>query len=167
MPLAKLHPPLQNVRFWRTSATMSTGRTGRDYRQKPRQHACYLNKPEATKENGCRMVLRTVIWVFIDAEAISRSWTQEKHPYSRGENIACLDVEGALHTHPDVIRGLRFSVPIRVGPEVVGASVQTRDGKPLTQADMQAHLDGRRPKFQDTEKLCSKNVLGPVVPPTK
>ena len=68
--------------------------------------------------------------------------------------------EGALHTHPDVIEACAFSVPDPRLGEVVGASVQTRDGKPLTQADMAAHLDGRLAKFKIPEKLwCQAGPL--------
>jgi len=127
----------------------------------PANMRCYLNKPEATEETMQDGWLRTGDLGVIDAEGYITILDRKKNIIIRGgENIACLDVEGALHTHPDVIEACAFSVPDPRLGEVVGASVQTRDGKPLTQADMAAHLDGRLAKFKIPEKLWCQD--GPL-----
>jgi len=85
----------------------------------------------------------------IDAEGYITILDRKKNIIIRGgENIACLDVEGALHTHPDVIEACAFSLPDSRLGEVVGAAVQTRNGKEITQTDMAKHLEQRLAKFK-------------------
>ena len=95
---------------------------------------CYLNKPEATAETVQDGWLRTGDLGVLDDEGFVTILDRKKNIIIRGgENIACLDVEGALHRHPDVLEAVAFSVPdARLG-EAVGAAVQLRDGASLTQ----------------------------------
>ncbi|MEO9466902.1 class I adenylate-forming enzyme family protein [Sulfitobacter pontiacus] len=158
----KLHPPLQDIRFLDDKGNdVPQGELGEITVKSPANMRCYLNKPEATAETMQDGWLRTGDLGVIDAEGYITILDRKKNIIIRGgENIACLDVEGALHTHPDVIEACAFSVPDPRLGEVVGASVQTRDGKPLTQADMAAHLDGRLAKFKIPEKLWCQD--GPL-----
>ena len=57
-----------------------------------------------------------------------------------GENIACLDVEGALHRHPAVLEAGVFSVPHDRLGEVVGAGIQLRPGQQVDGPELTAFL---------------------------
>jgi acyl-CoA synthetase (AMP-forming)/AMP-acid ligase II len=57
-----------------------------------------------------------------------------------GENIACLDVEAAIHAHPEVIEACAFSVPDERLGEVVGAKVHLREGATLDAESLRAFL---------------------------
>ncbi|MGJ8557976.1 MAG: class I adenylate-forming enzyme family protein, partial [Sulfitobacter geojensis] len=110
---------------------------------------CYLNKPEATAETVVDGWLRTGDLGVLDDEGYVTILDRKKNIIIRGgENIACLDVEGALHRHPDVLEAAAFSVPDDRLGEIVGAAVQLRDGTRLTQQDMAAFLDGHLAKFK-------------------
>lgn len=158
----KLHPPLQDLRFLNDQGhDVSHGELGEITVKSPANMRCYLNKPEATAETMQDGWLRTGDLGMIDDEGYVTIVDRKKNIIIRGgENIACLDVEGALHTHPDVVEACAFSVPDDRLGEVVGAAVQTRDGKPLTREEMAAHLDGHLAKFKIPEKLwCQTGPL--------
>jgi long-chain acyl-CoA synthetase len=158
----KLHPPLQDVRFLDDSGNdVPQGELGEITVKSPANMRCYLNKPEATAETMQDGWLRTGDLGMIDAEGYITIVDRKKNIIIRGgENIACLDVEGALHTHPNVIEACAFSVPDERLGEVVGAAVQTRDGQPISREDMAAHLDGHIAKFKIPEKLwCQTGPL--------
>ncbi|MEP5152861.1 MAG: long-chain fatty acid--CoA ligase, partial [Planktotalea sp.] len=70
-----------------------------------------------------------------------------------GENIACLDVEGALHRHPDVLEAAAFSVPDERLGEAVGAAVQLVEGARITQAEMADFLKAHLAKFKTPTHL--------------
>ena len=65
-----------------------------------------------------------------------------------GENIACLDVEGALHRHPSVAEACVFSVPDERLGEVVGAGIQIKAGHEMTPEDLQSFLTDHIAKFK-------------------
>ena len=57
-----------------------------------------------------------------------------------GENIACLDVEGALHRHPAVQEAGVFAVPDERLGEVVGAGIQLRPDYTTDPEELSAFL---------------------------
>ena len=122
---------------------------------------CYLNKPEATAEVLQDGWLRTGDLGVRDDEGFVTILDRKKNIIIRGgENIACLDVEGALHRHPDVLEACAFSVPDERLGEVVGAAVQLRPGTELTQAEMAAFLDGHLARFKIPQYLwCQHETL--------
>jgi long-chain acyl-CoA synthetase len=158
----KLHPPLQDVRFLDDNGNdVPVGSLGEITVKSPANMRCYLNKPEATAETMQDGWLRTGDLGVIDEEGFITILDRKKNIIIRGgENIACLDVEGALHTHPDVIEACAFSVPDERLGEVVGAVVQMREGKKISRDDMAAHLDGHLAKFKIPEKLWCQD--GPL-----
>lgn len=158
----KLHPPLQDLRFLNDQGhDVPHGELGEITVKSPANMRCYLNKPEATAETMQDGWLRTGDLGMIDDEGYVTIVDRKKNIIIRGgENIACLDVEGALHTHPDVVEACAFSVPDDRLGEVVGAAVQTRNGNPITREEMAAHLDGHLAKFKIPEKLwCQTGPL--------
>ncbi|MBW4963450.1 class I adenylate-forming enzyme family protein [Sulfitobacter sp. CW3] len=158
----KLHPPLQDVRFLDDNGNdVPVGQLGEITVKSPANMRCYLNKPEATAETMQDGWLRTGDLGVIDEEGFITILDRKKNIIIRGgENIACLDVEGALHTHPDVIEACAFSVPDERLGEVVGAAIQMRDGKVMSCDDMAAHLDGRLAKFKIPQQLWCQD--GPL-----
>ncbi|MEM8578416.1 MAG: class I adenylate-forming enzyme family protein [Pseudomonadota bacterium] len=109
----------------------------------------YLNKPEATAEVLKDGWLSTGDLGFVDADGLVTIVDRAKNIIIRGgENIACLDVEAALHRHPDVAEACAFSVPhARLG-EVVGAGICVKSGAHLTEDALKSFLDGQIAHFK-------------------
>ncbi len=100
----------------------------------------YLNKPEATAEAIRDGWLHTGDLGMVDEEGCVTILDRKKNIIIRGgENISCLEVEGALHRHEAVMEAAVFPIPdARLG-EGVGAAIQVT--RPVTEAELSAHLD--------------------------
>ena len=146
----KLHPPVQELRMLDDAGNdVPVGSLGEITVKGPHIMRCYLNKPEATAETLQDGWLRTGDLGVLDAEGFVTILDRKKNIIIRGgENIACLDVEGALHRHPDVLEAAAFSVPDERLGETVGAAVQLRADATITQADMAAFLEHHIAKFK-------------------
>ncbi len=146
----KLHPPVQELRMLDDHGNdVPFGEIGEIAVKGPHIMRCYLNKPDATAETVVDGWLRTGDLGTLDAEGYVTILDRKKNIIIRGgENIACLDVEGALHRHPDVLEAAAFSVPDNRLGEIVGAAVQLREGATLTRDAMAAFLDGHLAKFK-------------------
>ncbi len=158
----KLHPPVQELRMLDDAGNdVPNGTLGEITVKGPNIMRCYLNKPEATAEVLQDGWLRTGDLGVRDDEGFVTILDRKKNIIIRGgENIACLDVEGALHRHPDVLEACAFSVPDDRLGEVVGAAVQLRPGTQLTQAEMAAFLDGHLARFKIPQYLwCQRETL--------
>ncbi|WP_420393149.1 class I adenylate-forming enzyme family protein [Acuticoccus sp.] len=114
----------------------------------------YLNQPEATAEALRDGWLRTGDLATVDADGVVTIVDRAKSIIIRGgENISCLDVEGALHRHPAVVEAGVFPVPdARLG-EVVGAAVQVRDGHALDATTLTAFLAEHIARYKIPERL--------------
>lgn len=146
----KLHPPVQELRILDDHGkNVPNGTLGEITVKGPHIMRCYLNQPEATAETLQDGWLRTGDLGVLDDEGFITILDRKKNIIIRGgENIACLDVEGALHRHPDVLEAVAFSVPdARLG-EVVGAALQLRSGAALTSQQMTGFLDGHLAQFK-------------------
>lgn len=158
----RLHPPLQELKFLDDAGNeVPTGELGEITVKSPANMRCYLNQPEATAETMQDGWLRTGDLGTIDAEGYVTILDRKKNIIIRGgENIACLDVEGALHRHPDVVEACAFSVPDERLGEVVGAVVQLRRSKNVSQSDMAAFLENHLAKFKiPTQLWCQHDPL--------
>lgn len=146
----KLHPPVQQLRMLDDAGNdVPHGELGEITVKGPHIMRCYLNKPEATAATLQDGWLRTGDLGTLDAQGYVTILDRKKNIIIRGgENIACLDVEGALHRHPDVLEAAAFSVPdARLG-EAVGAAVHLRAGARMAQADMAAFLTPHIAQFK-------------------
>ncbi len=146
----KLHPPVQELRMLDDNGKdVAVGELGEITVKSPANMRCYLNKPEATAETLQDGWLRTGDLGVLDAEGYVTILDRKKNIIIRGgENIACLDVEGALHRHPDVLEAAAFSVPdARLG-EAVGAAVQLKDGAIVSRDEMAQFLEAHIAKFK-------------------
>lgn len=126
----RLYPPLQELRFLdEDGRDVPPGEVGEITVKSPCNMRCYLNNPAATEAVLRDGWLRTGDLGRIDAEGYVTIVDRRKNIIIRGgENIACLDVEAALHRHPAVVEACAFAVPDDRLGEVVGAAVLLRDG---------------------------------------
>lgn len=157
----RLYPPVQDIRFLDDKgAEVGLGEVGEIAVKSPCNMREYLNKPEETAEVLQDGWLRTGDLGRMDADGIVTILDRKKNIIIRGgENIACLDVEGALHRHPTVQEACAFSVPdARLG-EVVGALVQVQDID-LTQAALQDFLKTHMAHFKVPERIWTQT--GPL-----
>jgi fatty-acyl-CoA synthase len=67
---------------------------------------------------------------------------------SGGENVYPAEVEQALYTHPAVAECAVIGVPDATWGEAGRAIVVLRDGQPVTEAELIAHLDGRLARYK-------------------
>jgi acyl-CoA synthetase (AMP-forming)/AMP-acid ligase II len=109
----RLYPPIQELAIWDDDGQeVPTGAIGELTIKSACNMRCYLNKPEATDEVLQNGWLRTGDLGKIDEDDIVTILDRKKNIVIRGgENIACLDVEGALHRHPAISESCAFSVP--------------------------------------------------------
>lgn len=146
----RLYPPIQELRFLDEAGNqVPIGEVGEITVKSPCNMRCYLNKPEATDEVFQDGWLRTGDLGYIDSEGFVSIVDRKKNIIIRGgENIACLDIEGSLHSHPDITEACAFSIPDERLGEIVGAAVQLRVGSTLTQTDLNDFLALHIAKFK-------------------
>ncbi|MEQ6250875.1 class I adenylate-forming enzyme family protein [Sulfitobacter sp. HNIBRBA3233] len=156
----KLHPPVQELRLLDDAGNeVPLGELGEITVKSPANMRCYLNKPEATAEVLSDGWLRTGDLAMMDAEGFVTILDRKKNIIIRGgENIACLDVEGALHKLPQVLEACAFSVPDERLGEVVGAAVQLREGATLTRGEMAEALGGHLAGFKVPQYLWTQHA---------
>lgn len=151
----KLHPPLQDVRFLDDKGNdVPQGEVGEITVKSPCNMRCYLNKPDETAESFQDGWFKTGDLGQIDEDGFITIVDRKKNIIIRGgENIACLDVEGALHRHPAVAEACAFSVPHERLGEVVGAGIQLKPDASATAQDIQAYLVEHIAKFKIPEHI--------------
>lgn len=151
----RLHPPVQELKFLDDNGNeVPVGEIGEITVKSPCNMRCYLNKPEATAEVLRDGWLRTGDLGFIDSEGYVTISDRKKNIIIRGgENISCLDVEGALHRHPAVAEACAFSLPHDRLGETVGACVQTRPGHSTSQEELNAFLADHIARFKIPERI--------------
>jgi acyl-CoA synthetase (AMP-forming)/AMP-acid ligase II len=138
----RLFPPIQELKFLDDAGyEVPQGEIGEITVKSPCNMRCYLNNPEATEQALQDGWLRTGDLGMIDEHGLVTIVDRKKNIVIRGgENIACLEVEAALHRHPAVAEACAFSVPHDRLGEVVGAGVQLRDGHSVTAEEIKEFL---------------------------
>lgn len=138
----RLHPPLQEIKFLgENGEEVSTGEIGEITVKSVCNMRGYLNQADATKDVLTDGWLKTGDLGVIDANGIITIVDRKKNIVIRGgENIACLDVEGALHQHPCVLEACVFSLPDDRLGEIVGAGVQIQKESSVTSNELQDFL---------------------------
>lgn len=156
----RLYPPVQEVKFLDDDGNaVPVGTLGEITVKSPCNMRCYLNKPEATAEVLKDGWLRTGDLGVIDEEGFITILDRKKNIIIRGgENIACLDVAGALHRHPDVIEACAFPIPDDRLGEIVGAGVQLRAGSVVTQSEIQEFLKEHIAGFKIPEHIWFRHT---------
>lgn len=148
-------PPLQDVRIVDDNGqTVATGETGELIVKSPANMRCYLNQPKATAETLREGWLYTGDLARIDDQGLIYIVDRKKSIIIRGgENIACLEVEGALHRHPDVAEAGVFPIPDERLGETVGAGVQLKLGATVSKAALDGFLGEHLAPFKIPERI--------------
>lgn len=151
----RLYPPIQELRLLgEDGQDVPPGEVGEITVKSPCNMRLYLNKPEATAEVLQDGWLRTGDLGRIDESGLVTIVDRKKNIVIRGgENISCLDVEGALHRHPAVAEACAFAVPHERLGEVVGAGVYLRPGQRASRDDLRAFLAEHIAHFKIPERL--------------
>ena len=101
----------------------------------------YWNKPEATAAAITDGWLHSGDLVRIDEEGFVFILDRAKDMLIRGgENIYCVEVEGALYSHPAVMDAAVVAIPHKILGEEVGAVVQIAPGKFVDEQELKAHV---------------------------
>lgn len=151
----RLYPPVQELRFLDDQGhDVPPGEIGEITVRSPCNMRCYLNKPEATAETMQDGWLRTGDLGIIDAEGIVTIVDRKKNIIIRGgENIACLDVEGALHRHVAVAEACAFAIPDDRLGEVVGAAVTLHPDARVSEDELIGFLQNHIARFKVPERI--------------
>ncbi|GAB1260553.1 class I adenylate-forming enzyme family protein [Aurantivibrio plasticivorans] len=119
---------------------------------------CYLNKPEATAESLKDGWLYTGDLARQDEEGLYYIVDRKKSIIIRGgENVSCLEVEGAIHQHPHVAEACVFSIPDERLGEIIGAAIQPKQGKPLEADELATFLKDHLASFKIPERYWFMN----------
>ncbi|MEL7471503.1 MAG: class I adenylate-forming enzyme family protein [Pseudomonadota bacterium] len=135
-------PPLQDMCIAdEEGREVAVGEIGELLVKSPANMRCYLNRPDDTAEVLKDGWLHTGDLARVDDEGYYYVVDRKKSIIIRGgENISVLEVEAAIHRHPDVHEAGVFSVPdMRLG-ETVGAGVQLKRGTEMTTEDLRSFL---------------------------
>lgn len=149
----RINPPVHQIRLVDDAGRdVPLGEIGEIIVKSPCVMRGYLNKPEETDA-----VLRDG-WLWsgdlatMDPNGLISIVDRKKDLIIRGgENIACLEVEAAIHLHPGVEEACVFSVPHPRLGEVVGAGVRVKPDVTLSADDLKAFLKGRIADFKCPE----------------
>ncbi|RJE82156.1 class I adenylate-forming enzyme family protein [Paracoccus onubensis] len=151
----RLYPPVQEIRIVNDAgAELPPGSLGEITVRSLANMRCYLNQPAETARVLKDGWLSTGDIGVIDDEGFVTILDRKKHIIIRGgENISCLEVEGALHGHPDVIEACAFPVPDERLGEIVGIAIQLRPGAGMSLDAMSDYLGQHLARFKIPQKL--------------
>ncbi|MEX2520242.1 MAG: class I adenylate-forming enzyme family protein [Paracoccaceae bacterium] len=138
----RLYPPIQKLKIVDDAdRELPIGAVGELCIRSATVMRCYLNKPEATAEAMKGGWLHTGDLAKVDAEGYVTIVDRKKNIIIRGgENISCLEVEGALHRHEAVLEACVFAIPDDRLGEAVAAAVSV--SAPVTPEMLSACLAG-------------------------
>ncbi|MEH6412175.1 MAG: long-chain fatty acid--CoA ligase, partial [Hyphomonas sp.] len=132
----------------------------------------YWNRPEATAETFRDGWVVTGDLARIDEEGFLYLVDRAKDMLIRGgENIYCIEVESALYDHPAVMDAAVVGIPHKVLGEEVGAVVQLKPGKTVTQDELRAHIANLLAAFkvpveiQFQDEPLPRNANGKILKP--
>ncbi len=147
----RLIPPVQALRIVLDDGSEAgAGEVGELALQSAANMRCYLNKPEQTEAALKAGWMHTGDLGYQDENGLVFIVGRKKDMIIRGgENIACPEVEGALHRVEGVLEASVFSVPDERLGETVGAAVYALERPSLQQ--LQALLAGSLAQFKIPE----------------
>ncbi|WP_204431338.1 class I adenylate-forming enzyme family protein [Alloalcanivorax marinus] len=146
----RLNPPLQEMRLLdEQGRPVPPGQVGELAVRSAANMRGYLNQPEATADTLRDGWLLTGDLARVDDDGLVYIVDRRKSIILRGgENVSCLEVEGALHHHPAVAEAGVFPVPDERLGEAVGAAVWPRAGATVDPAELAAFLRGHLARFK-------------------
>ena len=151
----RLYPPIQELRILDDEGrALPNGEVGEIALKSATIMRCYLNQPEATAETVRDGWLLTGDLGLVDDEGFITIVDRKKNIIIRGgENISCLEVEGAIHKHPAVFEAACFPAPDERLGEIVGAAVMLKEGATLTTEELRGFLVDKIAKFKLPERV--------------
>ncbi len=151
----RVTPPVQDIRIVDDAGgEVAPGSVGELEVRSAANMRCYLNKPEATAETLRGGWLRTGDLARIDENGLVYIVDRKKSIIIRGgENISCLEVEGALHRHEDVLEACAFPAPDDRLGEIVGAAIYLRPGATVSEAGLSEFLSGHLARYKIPERF--------------
>jgi len=144
-------PPLVEAKIVdETGNTLRRGEIGEICFKTPSNLRCYWKDPESTAdifiEDGW---LKTGDIGIMDEEDFIYIKDRAKDLVIRGgENIACREVEDAIHEHPKVFEAAVFGLPEERLGEQVAAVVMVRSGESLSSSELRDFLENRLARFK-------------------
>ena len=126
----RLYPPLQEIKIVDDNdVPLPNGQLGEICLKSPANMRCYFNKKKETEAVLKDGWMHTGDLGILDDQGLVTIVDRKKNIIIRGgENISCLEVEGALQKFPDVIESVVFSVPEKRFGEEVGACINMAGG---------------------------------------
>lgn len=129
--------------------TLGPNEVGELYTKGPSNAKAYWNKPEATASTFINGWVATGDLARIDEEGFVYIVDRAKDMLIRGgENVYCIEVENALYEHNAVMDAAVVGIPHKVLGEEVGAIVQLKPGKQVTEDDLRAFVAGKLAAFK-------------------
>jgi long-chain acyl-CoA synthetase len=154
------------------SAELPMGETGEIWIRGPQVFKGYWRNPDATAKALVDGWLRSGDLGYVDEDGALFVVDRAKDMLLRGgENIYCIEIENALHTHPDVLDVAVVGIPDPVLGERVGAMVQLRAGATANAAALRAHVAARIAAFKVPERIdivnepLPRNANGKILKP--
>ena len=146
----RLYPPLQEIKIVDDNGVpLPNGQLGEICLKSPANMRCYFNKKketEAVLKNGW---MHTGDLGILDDQGLVTIVDRKKNIIIRGgENISCLEVEGALQKFPGVIESVVFSVPEKRFGEEVGACINMTEGAKDKDAEISSFLRDKLAHFK-------------------
>lgn len=154
------------------STELPIGETGEIWIRGPQVFKGYWRNPDATAKALVDGWLRSGDLGYVDEDGALFVVDRAKDMLLRGgENIYCIEVENALHTHPDVLDVAVVGIPDPILGERVGAMVQLRAGATADAAALRAHVATRIAAFKVPERIdivnepLPRNANGKILKP--
>lgn len=151
----RLTPPLQEMRIVDEAGNdVPAGDVGELVVRSPANMRGYLNLPEETRETLQDGWLFTGDLARVEESGLIYIVDRKKSIIIRGgENISCLEVEGALHQHPAIAEACVFPVADERLGEIVGAAVYVQEGYDIDQDGIRDFLKDRLAAFKIPERV--------------
>ncbi|WP_084419381.1 class I adenylate-forming enzyme family protein [Henriciella litoralis] len=151
---------------------LPAGEVGELWCKSPSNCKRYWNRPDATAETFRDGWVVTGDLARIDEEGFLFLVDRAKDMLIRGgENIYCIEVENALYDHPAVMDASVVGIPHKILGEEVGAVVQLKPGKTVSQDELRAHVASQIAAFkvpveiQFQEEPLPRNANGKILKP--
>ena len=132
----------------------------------------YWNRPEATAETFVDGWVVTGDLARLDEEGFLYLVDRAKDMLIRGgENIYCIEVENALYDHPAIMDASVVGIADKVLGEEVGAVVQLKPGKSVSEDELRAHVATQIAAFKVPKKILfqddplPRNANGKILKP--
>lgn len=129
--------------------TLPPGEVGELWCKSPSNCKSYWNRPDATAETFRDGWVVTGDLARLDGEGFLYLVDRAKDMLIRGgENIYSIEVESALYDHPAVMDAAVVGIPHKVLGEEVGAVVQLKPGKTVSEDELRAHVASQLAAFK-------------------